>query len=232
MAPRSRGQLSLPMPATRGGRRRGAGRKPTRLRPGRMHAPRPRHDARWPVHVTLRGARGIPSLRSSTIFPGLRRAIGAANRADFRIVHFSAQVDHVHFIVEADGGRALMLGTQGLAIRCALAVNRRARRRGKVWSGRYHTHALRSPNEVRRALAYVLLNFCKHLGAAPGVDPCSSGGWFDGWADSDVACRPVTPRPVSLSRTWLLATGWRRAGGLIAWHEAPPPGRPVAAGEV
>ena len=45
-----------------------------------------------------------------------------------------------------------------------------------------HAHPLRSPSEVRRALAYVLLNFRKHLRAAPGIDPCSSGIWFEGWA--------------------------------------------------
>jgi len=147
-----------------------------------MHTGRGTHDGRRPVHVTLRRADGVPSLRSTAVFPGLRRAIAASARADFRVVHFSVQTDHVHLLVEADGTQALSLGIQGLAIRCALAVNRIARRRGKVWSGRYHAHPLRSPSEVRRALAYVLLNFRKHLRAAPGIDPCSSGIWFEGWA--------------------------------------------------
>ena len=70
-------------------------------------------------------------------------------------------------------------------------------------------------------MVYVLLNFRKHLRAAAGVDPCSSGPWFDGWS------RPTrwagTDRPVAMPRTWLAALGWRRAGGPIDWRERPRP---------
>jgi hypothetical protein len=38
---------------------------------------------------------------------------------------------------------------------------------------------------MRLALVYVLLNFRKHLCAAPGVDPRSSGRWFDGWSSEE-----------------------------------------------
>ena len=53
--------------------------------------------------------------------------------------------------------------------------------------GRYHQRLLRTPREVRNALAYVLLNVRKHWrqrnGDAPPVqlDEASSGGWFEGW---------------------------------------------------
>ena len=67
----------------------------------------------------------------------------------------------------------------------------------------------------------VLLNFRKHLRAPPGVDPCSSGPWFDGWARSLPS--PVGPSPVAPSRTWLGAVGWRRAGGPIDFRDAPDP---------
>ena len=46
-----------------GGRRAGAGRKPAGLRPGVPHTARPLHQERHPVHVTLRAARHLPSLR-------------------------------------------------------------------------------------------------------------------------------------------------------------------------
>src|SRR6185503_19570725 len=64
MARRLPKQLALPAPRTWGGRRKGAGRKPARPRPNVSHAPRPAHDPRHPVHVTLRAARGLKSLRS------------------------------------------------------------------------------------------------------------------------------------------------------------------------
>jgi REP element-mobilizing transposase RayT len=173
---------------------------------------------RHPVHVTLRRGAGAPSLRSAAVFPALRGALAAASHSGFRVVHFSVQVDHVHLVVEADLPLRLARGVQGLAIRCARAVNRCAGRRGAVWSDRYHARALATPREVRRGMVYVLLNFRKHLRAGPGIDPCSSGPWFDGWRRA-VAAKEAAP--VASARTWLATVGWRRAGGLIDWREMP-----------
>lgn len=135
------------------------------------------------------------------------------------IIHFSVQSDHLHLIAEADSPAARRRGLWGLAVRTTKAINRRARRKGRVRSDRYHVRPLGSPREVRRAMTYVLLNFCKHLRAPPGVAPRSSGPWFDGWKESPPA--PKEPRPVALPRTWLGAVGWCRAGGRIAFAEAP-----------
>jgi len=90
---------------------------------------------------------------------------------------------------------------------------------GAVESCRYHSHALRTPTEARRGLVYVLLNFRKHLRAAPGVDPRSSGPWFGGWRTSVPA--PSNGVPVVAPRTWLATVGWRHAGGAIAFDERP-----------
>jgi len=212
-------QLDLPAPRTWGGHRPGAGRKPSPVRPGPPHAPRPQHHPRHPVHVTLRARKGVPSLRSSSAFPTLCHALAASSCASFRVIHFSVQSDHLHLVVEASGRPALSRGMWGLTVRCARAINRCSARRGPVWSGRYHAHALRTPSEVRRALVYVLLNFRKHLRAPPGVDPRGSGPWFDGWLRPVPS--PVGPCPVMPSRTWLASVGWRRAGGPIDFREAP-----------
>jgi REP element-mobilizing transposase RayT len=212
-------QLALPTPARWGGARAGAGRKLVAAWPSPPHRPRAPHVARWPVHVTLRARDGIPSLRSTRVFASLRASLSASHKSAFRVVHFSVQSDHVHLVVEGDAPVALVRGVQGLAGRCAKAVNRGAARRGRVWRSRYHSHALRTPTEARRGLVYVLLNFRKHLRASPGVDPRSSGPWFGGWRS------PVpTPRdgvPVAAPRTWLATVGWRRAGGAIAFDERP-----------
>ena len=146
------------------------------------HAARPAHDARRPVHVTLRAARGLPSLRSEPAFSALRPALTAACRATFRVVHFSVQTDHVHMIVEAESGDLLRRGLQGLAGRAARALNRAWGRCGDVWGDRYHARALGTPREVRNGLLYVLLNFRKHLRAAPGIDPRSSAARLSGCA--------------------------------------------------
>jgi REP element-mobilizing transposase RayT len=211
-------QLPLPPPRTWGGRREGAGRKPG-LRPRVRHRPRPAHAASYPLHVTLRRVRdGVPSLRMGRRFEAIEEAIRKSTSAAFRIVHFSVQRDHVHLIVEAHDRFALTRGMRGLAIRAALAVDRSLGRRGRVWDDRYHARELRTPREVRSAIAYVLLNRRKHdARAAHGVDPCSSGAWFNGWCER----QPLSEdSPVTAARTWLLSVGWRRIG-LIRVDERP-----------
>jgi REP element-mobilizing transposase RayT len=162
---------------------------------------------------------GLPSLRAVTIFRALAHALGRSSNGAFRVLHFSVQTDHVHLIAEADSSFALVRGLQGLAIRCARAVNRAADRRGRVWRHRHHRRALRTPSEVRTAIAYVLLNFRKHLRAPRGIDPRSSGQWFGGWRGAATAA--PAPRLVAAPRTWLAATGWRRGGGPIDPREVP-----------
>jgi hypothetical protein len=223
MRRRGRVQLELPAVGGWGGARAGAGRKLLAARPSPPHRPRTPHAARWPVHVTLRALDAIPSLRSSRVFPIVRRSLSASHKSAFRVVHFSVQSDHVHLVVEGDAPVALVRGVQGLAGRCAKAVNRAVGRRGRVWSSRFHSHALRTPTEARRGFVYVLLNFRKHLRAAPGVDPRSSGAWFGGWRPPVPA--PPHTSPVALPRTWLATVGWRRAGGAIAVDERPAPFR-------
>jgi putative transposase len=213
-------QLSLPTPAPWGGRRRGAGRKPAPgRRPGVPHRSRPPHAAAHPVHVTLRALDALRCLRSRRVFPAVRRAIVAASRADFRVVEFSVQDDHVHLIAEAEHGRALSGGIRGLAIRLARSVNRTLARRGRVFADRYHCRPLTTPRAVRHAIVYVLMNFRKHLDVGPELDPCSSAAWFTGWRSPPLA-PAIAPSPVRIARTWLGRVGWRRHG-LIDTHERP-----------
>ena len=210
-------QLVLRTP-TWGGRRTGAGRKPS---PGRRRVPhqsRPMHRASHPAHVTLRAFGDLSSLRGARVFPATRNAIAKASCRGFRVLHFTVQCDHVHLLVEADSRPQLIRGLQGLAIRLAKAINRGLGRTGRVWGDRYHVRALRTPREVRNALAYVFHNWKKHLANVAGLDPCSSAFWFEGWKRP---LRPVTVRsPVVAARTWLAAVGWRR-WGLIGFDERP-----------
>ncbi len=212
-------QLQLPSRPTWGGRRDNAGRKPTSERRRVAHATRSAHVPRCPVHVTLRTQPGVPSLRNAIVFPVVRTALAATSNARFRLLHFSAQADHIHLLVEADDTNALRRGLQGLAIRVARAVNRVVGRRGKVWWDRYHARLLRTPREVRNALVYVLQNFRKHLAGARGVDPCSSGPWFTGWRTN--VRNVAMSSPVVTARTWLASVGWRRRGGPLDVTERP-----------
>jgi REP element-mobilizing transposase RayT len=209
---------------TWGGVRRNAGRRPRGARDNVPHGPRPEHDEHYPIHVTLRAARRVPSLRKQTIFLALRRAFAKSRLEWFRIVQFSVQTNHIHLIAEATDKLCLSRGMAGLSIRLAQAINRVAGRKGNVFSDRYHAHPLATPREVRNAWVYVLLNFRKHLYRPGTVDPASSGFWFHGWK-ATVESKPPgwTPAegvPVQAPRTWLAKVGWRRHG-LIALSERP-----------
>ena len=210
-----------------GGPRPGAGR-PAAARPIVHHVKRPTIPANGPAHVTLRVQKDVPSLRTKRFMRAFRRSLRqACERDDFRVVHYSVQHDHVHLIVEAAEKDALGRGMKAVAARLARAVHRVFGRSGRVLAGRYHVRVLKSPREVRNAIAYVLLNARKHWhdrrGQAPPVriDAASSGRWFGGWRrDAPADTESSEPREVAAARSWLLRTGWKKCG-LIDPAEVP-----------
>ncbi len=177
--------------------------------------------------MTLRIRRDVPSLRTVPIVHAIERTFAAGcERPGFRLVHYSLQGNHAHLIVEAHDRAALGRGMKSIGARLARAVNRVARRAGRVLADRYHVRMLPTPREVHRALRYVLLNARRHaartraaLTGAVRLDPASSARWFDGWKREkkeevlrDGTEDDVGQRPVSRARTWLLTLGWRRHG--------------------
>jgi putative transposase len=186
------------------------------------HVTRHAIDPRYPVQVTIRGTPGLASLRSPRVFAALRRTIARASVDRFRVIHFSIQQDHGHFIIEADDPRRARGGMHGLAIRLALAVNRALGRKGKVVGDRYHARPLTTPRQMRTSLIYVLLNFRKHLRAPACIDPRSSGPHFSGWHRPPVAT-DVVPA-TALPCTWMARAGWLRAGGPLRVQEQPAGG--------
>jgi REP element-mobilizing transposase RayT len=177
--------------------------------------------------VTLRVRRDLASLRSKRLIREWRASLReACDRGEFRVCHYSIQRDHLHMVVEAGGKDALARGMKSVAARLARAVNRVFRRKGPVLAGRYHVRVLRTPREVRNALAYVLLNARKHWrqrhGVAPRVrlDVASSGAWFDGWTRSPPGVEGRGLRDVASPHGWLLRIGWR-GFGLVDPAEVP-----------
>jgi REP element-mobilizing transposase RayT len=210
----------------RGGARRGAGRKRVADRPLVPHTARPRLAPRFPVLVTTRVRAGLPSLRRKDAFAVLTSAFAGccarSERHGMRLVHFSVQTNHIHFLVEARDAQSLSRGMQGLLVCIARGLNRLWNRRGPVVADRYHSRILRSPREVRHALAYVLNNARRHGCHLSGIDPFTSGGAFEGWNASFLSARAGPAPPVMAPRTWLLTHGWRRHG-LIGLAERPGP---------
>jgi len=218
---RSSRQLELPF-LSRGGARKGAGRKPAGVKAGVSHARRPgiqatasaaRHDED--------PARASESQTESTCFA---RAFGISRsktspRSAARAVFDSKQPSSSHC---RSGGEARAFardararGAPGSSLE---HTNRAARR---VFADRYHSRPLRTPLEVRRALLYVLQNHRHHTRAArvAQLDPLSSSPYFDGFSEGESAHRS-RDNPTAEPSTWLLRIGWRRHG-LLGRHETP-----------
>ncbi len=210
-----------------GGWRPGSGRKPG-PNPLVRHRSREVFPARYPCHVTLRVRKDVPSLRSVGLVKRFEESLAAGcDRGDFRVIHYSLLGNHAHFIVEASCREALGRGMKSLTRRLMLAVNEVFGQRGPVLAERYHMRVLRTPLEVRRALAYVLLNARRHASRrsrAVRIDPASSGRWFDGWKRKMAIKGSEPGRPgrssVAQARSWLLLEGWRRHG-LVDLGEVP-----------
>lgn len=216
-------------PCGRGGWRPGAGRPRGRTRVARER--RIRFAARFPVHVTLRLAIEVPSLRRHGALRIVQDVIGVAgHHAYYRVIHFAVIGNHIHLIVEADGAEALARGMHSLEVRLARRLNRFFGRRGKFFADRYHVRHLETPRETRNAMRYVLSNQRAHE-ARRGerlnpdwIDPFSSAYWFDGWKDPVRLREPRqrellnVPQPTAAPTVWLLTTGWRR-WGLLSFDE-------------
>jgi REP element-mobilizing transposase RayT len=204
-----------------GGRRAGAGRKAAARRRV-LHRERPAHK-RWdPMHITMRAVSGLPSFRLQMLYGAFERAVRATRRADFRIVEYSVQADHLHLIVEADDKEALARGMKSFSVRANRLFNAAALRgRGRVWGDRYHRRELRTPRQVRNALVYCINNYKKHervTHGRPVIDLCSSARWFSGWTAHRTA--DDGPPPTEEAHSFLLRSGWHRHG-LIHPGEAP-----------
>ena len=228
-------QLTLARTGGWGGKRRGAGRRRadggllgSRSGSRVVHAKRPVHKGRHPVHVTLRAKAGLPSFRQQRVQRLLADVLRDQRRRrykdDFRVVHYSIQGKHLHLVVEADSERAegyepLRAGISGLAIAFARRLNMMLRRRGKIWADRYHRHDLKTPKETRFGLAYLFGNYTHHGGKSYGdgvLDIFASGCVFNGW-DGPHFVPAESERwrwPVCRAETWLVRKGYLVHGKL------------------
>jgi putative transposase len=241
---RIRKRLQQELFKQRGGKRSGAGRKPKPgKRAGSRHKKRPVLKPYWPVHVVLRVAPDVGSLRKRLVYKALREATIAVAKRElswdekgaFRIVHISIQRTHVHLLVEAAHRMALSRGMQAFQISAAKHINgvvsmrRSERRRGSVFPDRFHQTIIKSPRQARRALAYVLNNWRKHgedRGRSWKVDPFSSALCFGGWKERSepyLGDQPAgyDPLLVYLPQTWLLKTGWQEKHPRVSLYEVP-----------
>lgn len=196
-------------------------------------------ERRHPVHVTLKLNAGLPSLKKKEIFRVLREAVRKARQRGFLVNHFAILSNHIHLIMEPR--EASLAGpVRSFSVSFSKRLNALLGRRGSVFFDRYHVVVLRTPLQVRHALAYVLTNEARHRLRAAGIpasrgalqvriDPYSSAWAFRDWKGLFTEWGKRAGR-VSFSfsnysedfldawlrewvippRTWLLSQGWRR----------------------
>jgi REP element-mobilizing transposase RayT len=204
---------------SRGGQPGRSGRKPNGERAGVSHRKRAPLASKFPVHVVVKLEKGLPSLRRRREYRTLCEAFAkGCEKHGFRLNQYSVQSNHLHLMVEAHGRRELSRGMQGLLIRIAKGLNRLWRRKGSVFADRYFDRILRSPLEVRNALAYVLNNARKHGIFTRAHDPYSSAERFDGWRRFIRSKAPLPPPWLPKAHTWLQRLGWRQHGLISATH--------------
>jgi putative transposase len=200
-------QLALKLPQ-RGGKRRGAGRKPKGEKPQVSHKARDRFAKPSAVHVTLRVPTRVWNLRSRRCFRLIETSLESARqRFGLRVIEFTVLGNHLHLVVESDSDVALSRGMQGLCVRIAKALNRLMGRHGSVFADHYHSELLLTPTRLVNALAYVLGNYAHHFGGPRGNDPFSSCAY-------DATTRR---RVLAVPLGWLLRAGWQRARCVPEW---------------
>lgn len=124
-------------------------------------------------------------------------------------------------MVEACDNFSLSRGLKSFAICFAKSVRRIVKIQGPLFAGRYHIHILKTPTEVKRALAYILQNFSKHSKLIWHLDKFSSASHFGQWRSllngnpgpllAEFDGPKKLPPYLTAPRSWLAREGWLRA---------------------
>jgi REP element-mobilizing transposase RayT len=172
------------------------------------------------MHLTWRVREHVWNLRSHRSWRIVRAALEALREGmAMRVVHYAVLGNHLHLVVEAKDGETLYAGARSLGIRLARGLNAMMGGAGSIFVDRYHLRPLKTPTEVKKAIAYVLGNHRRHAAQwgkrAATSDEYSSAAAFDGWKVPPATVAPPPdgqPPPVSEPNTWLLDVGWRLRG--------------------
>lgn len=136
-----------------GGRRPGAGRKRLHSK-GVSHRTRETVTHRNPLHINFKYK---VQIRNKTCLKILKRAVINARKHGLGVIHFSLQSNHVHLIVEATDNETLTRGMRSLTVTFVKRL-----KRGKIQLSRYHLHVLKTIQESKNAINYVLFNQQSH----------------------------------------------------------------------
>ena len=105
------------------------------------HQSRPVLPKDRPLHVTIKFDKTqIANLRNKLFYREIRKSLQRLRAKGVRLIEFSVQKDHIHFLLEA--GRKVVLGTamRALSISLSKRFSLLLKRKIKALKNRYHLH--------------------------------------------------------------------------------------------
>jgi len=129
------------------------------------HQSRPVLPKDRPLHVTIKFDKTqIANLRNKLFYREIRKSLQRLRAKGVRLIEFSVQKDHIHFLLEAGNklllGKAMRALSISLSKRFSLLLNRKI----KALKNRYHLHILNTRKELKNARHYILNNSTNHNG--------------------------------------------------------------------
>lgn len=186
--------------------------------------------ARHPLHVTIRLRDGLPNMRTRRGAQIIKNAIVGAQNCGVRILHFALLSNHIHLIIEPRGAEIFFNAMKSLTSRLGIHIRRWAATRVTkkldalgfgLFRGRYDVQVIKTPQQMKHALKYVLLNPAKHFKKAPYLDMFTSGVVFTNWKKLIGYELPATSKFKLLENKlrdflasptlWLSDVGWMKA---------------------
>lgn len=152
---------------------KGAGR-PTIHDRGIRHIARDEIKRLTALHLTIKIKKDKSSLRNKQVLKILHSSIKKARRLGLRILHYTLEYDHVHFLVEADNNEILGKGMQSFGISFSKGINKMKALKGQVFKNRYHFRKLKTSAEIKNVINYIMGNSIKHKNAFSIVSPYNS----------------------------------------------------------
>lgn len=140
---------------------KGAGRPAIHDR-GIRHIARDKVTKHTSLHLTIKIERLKAGLRNKDVLKQLHDSIKKARKIGLRVIHYTLEFDHVHLLVEVDSNQQLAKGMQSFGISFSKGINKIKAQVGKVFKTRYHFRKLKSPNEIKNVIFYILGNSLKH----------------------------------------------------------------------
>jgi len=127
------------------------------------HQSRPTLPKDRPLHVTIKfDKKKIATLRNKIFYREIRKSLRRLRVKGVRLIEFSVQKDHIHFLLESANkivlGKAMRALSISLSKRFSLLLNRKI----KALKSRYHLHILNTLKELKNARQYILNNSAKH----------------------------------------------------------------------